>query len=206
MPSARGEATSVGLVGNCADVIPELAERGVVPDLLTDQTSAHDPHRRLRSQGMTLSRPSNSAKRSAGISQALLASPWPSMSRACSTLQKLGSCHLRLRQQHPHVRLRSRRKERLRFPGFVPAYIRPLFCEGTGPFRWAALSGEPSDIRAHRSAGAGDVPGKRHLNRWISLAQKHVNFQGLPSRICWLGYGERENSAWLSTTWSPAVN
>jgi urocanate hydratase len=185
-------ATSVGLVGNCADVIPELARRGVVPDLLTDQTSAHDPLGGYIPQRLSVeqaaelrqSDPDTYRKRSL-----------ESMARhveAMLALQKLGAITFDYGNNIRTFAFQQGVKNAYDFPGFVPAYIRPLFCEGRGPFRWAALSGEPSDIHRTDQLVLEMFPHDEILCRWIALAQKRVRFQGLPSRICWLGYGERE--------------
>ncbi|HLY62135.1 MAG TPA: urocanate hydratase [Terriglobia bacterium] len=183
---------SVGLVGNCADVIPELARRGVVPDLLTDQTSAHDPLNGYVPRGMTLDAASDLRRRDP---EDYLRRSYESMARHVNgmlDLQKLGSAtfdygnNIRtMAYEHGGV------KDAYNFPGFVPAYIRPLFCEGRGPFRWAALSGEASDIYRTDDLVLSLFPEDEILSRWIHLARKHVKFQGLPARICWLGYGER---------------
>jgi urocanate hydratase len=187
----KGEATSVGLVGNCADLIPELAKRGVVPDILTDQTSAHDPIGGYVPNKMTLDeatalRKSNSAeyrKRSiAAMGEHV---------QGMLDLQKLGSVTFDYGNNIRTFAYEAGVKNAYDFPGFVPAYIRPLFCEGKGPFRWAALSGEASDIARTDRLVLEMFPENEHLKRWITMAQKKVKFQGLPSRICWLGYGER---------------
>lgn len=186
------QGLSVGLVGNCADVIPELARRGIVPDLLTDQTSAHDPLNGYVPSRLTLkeaaelrrTNPADYLKRS-----------YDSIARHVTgmlELQKLGAAtfdygnNIRtMAFEHGGV------KDAYNIPGFVPAYIRPLFCEGRGPFRWAALSGEPADIYRTDSLVLELFPENQILSRWIRLARKFVKFQGLPARICWLGYGER---------------
>ncbi|HXM98646.1 MAG TPA: urocanate hydratase [Candidatus Dormibacteraeota bacterium] len=188
----KREATSVGLVGNCADIIPELAKRGVVPDVLTDQTSAHDPIGGYVPNGMTLGQalalrtkdPQEYRKHSlAAIAQHV---------QAMLELQKLGSVTFDYGNNIRTFAFEHGVKNAYDFPGFVPAYIRPLFCEGKGPFRWAALSGEASDIARTDQLVLEMFPQNEHLARWIKLAQKRVKFQGLPSRICWLGYGERD--------------
>jgi urocanate hydratase len=188
----KGEATSVGLVGNCADLIPEMAKRGVVPDLLTDQTSAHDPIGGYVPNGMTLeaalelrkSTPEEYKKRSlAAIAQHV---------QGMLDLQKLGAVTFDYGNNIRTFAYQQGVQNAYDFPGFVPAYIRPLFCEGKGPFRWAALSGEASDIARADQLVLEMFPQNEHLARWIKLAQKRVKFQGLPSRICWLGYGERD--------------
>jgi urocanate hydratase len=188
----KKEATSVGLVGNCADLIPELAKRGVLPDLLTDQTSAHDPLNGYVPNGMTLDaalelrrkNPEEYEKRSlASIAQHV---------QGMLDLQRLGAVTFDYGNNIRTFAYQQGVKNAYDFPGFVPAYIRPLFCEGKGPFRWAALSGEASDIARTDRLVLEMFPQNEHLIRWIKLAQKRVRFQGLPSRICWLGYGERD--------------
>jgi len=188
----KGEAASIGLVGNCADVIPEMARRGVVPDLLTDQTSAHDPVGGYVPNGMTLEQalelrvrdPEQYKKRAlAAIAEHV---------EGMLALQKLGAVTFDYGNNIRTFAFQQGVKNAYDFPGFVPAYIRPLFCEGKGPFRWAALSGEASDIQRTDALVLELFPQDEHLARWIRLAQKRVKFQGLPARICWLGYGERD--------------
>ncbi len=186
------QATSVGLVGNCADVIPELARRGIVPDLLTDQTSAHDPLNGYVPAGLSLG---EAAELGRTNPQDYLKRSHESIARhvrGMLDLHKLGAAtfdygnNIRtMAFEHGGV------KDAYNFPGFVPAYIRPLFCEGRGPFRWVALSGEASDIYRTDDLVLELFPDNAILSRWIRLARKHVKFQGLPARICWLGYGER---------------
>jgi urocanate hydratase len=187
----KGEALSVGLVGNCADVLPELIRRNIVSDILTDQTSAHDelngyvPHGLAYEKALELRR-SNP--------QQYIERAYASMAvhvRAMLELQKRGAVtfdygnNIRAQAQKAGV------ENAFDFPGFVPAYIRPLFCEGKGPFRWAALSGDPEDIRATDKLVLDLFPENESLRRWIQLAGERVRFQGLPARICWLGYRER---------------
>ena len=188
----KREAASVGLVGNCANIIPEMARRGVVPDLLTDQTSAHDPVGGYVPHGLTLEQaaelrrtdPASYRKRSLE-SMALHV-------EGMLALQKLGSVTFDYGNNIRTFAFEQGVQDAYSFPGFVPAYIRPLFCEGRGPFRWAALSGEPSDIHRTDQLVLEMFPQNETLTRWIKLAQKRVRFQGLPARICWLGYGERD--------------
>jgi urocanate hydratase len=185
-------AVSVGLVGNCAEVIPELARRGIVPDLLTDQTSAHDPLNGYVPAGLDLEAAAELRRRDPDD---YLKRSYDSIARHVTgmlELQKLGAAtfdygnNIRtMAFEHGGV------KDAYNFPGFVPAYIRPLFCQGRGPFRWAALSGEPADIHRTDDLVLELFPDNAILNRWIRLARKFVKFQGLPARICWLGYGER---------------
>jgi len=188
--SAR-RAVSVGLVGNCADVLPELVRRGIVPDLLTDQTSAHDPVNGYVPNGLTLeealalrhSRPEEYEKRSlAAIATHL---------RAMLALRKMGAVTF---DYGNNIRGQARRagvEDAFDIPGFVPEYIRPLFCHGRGPFRWVALSGDGEDIRTTDGLALKLFPDDPVLSRWLRLAAERVRFQGLPARVCWLGYGER---------------
>jgi urocanate hydratase len=186
------QAVSVGLVGNCADIIPELARRGIVPDLLTDQTSAHDPLNGYIPSGLRLEEATELRRKDP---QDYLKRSYESIARHVTgmlELQKLGAAtfdygnNIRtMAFEHGGVR------DAYDFPGFVAAYIRPLFCQGRGPFRWVALSGEPADIYRTDDLVLELFPDNAILSRWIRLARKRVKFQGLPARICWLGYGER---------------
>jgi urocanate hydratase len=187
----KKEAVSVGLVGNCAEVLPELAARGVVPDVLTDQTSAHDPLNGYIPAGLSVhqaeelrrSDPKGYVERSLG-----------SIARhveAMLALQKMGSVTFDYGNNIRTFAFQHGVKDAYGFPGFVPAYIRPLFCEGRGPFRWVALSGDPSDIAVTDDLVLQMFGRRALLKRWIELARKRIKFQGLPARICWLGYGER---------------
>ncbi len=187
----KKENVSVGLVGNCADIIPELAERGVVPDILTDQTSAHDPLNGYVPNSMSLDQalelrsadPKTYEKKSLDA----IARHVEGMLR----LQKMGAVTFDYGNNIRTFAFQRGVKNAYDFPGFVPAYIRPLFCEGRGPFRWVALSGEPSDIHVTDDLVLELFPDNHILRRWIDLARKRIKFQGLPARICWLGYGER---------------
>ncbi|HWR15371.1 MAG TPA: urocanate hydratase [Terriglobales bacterium] len=187
----KKEAVSVGLVGNCADVIPELAERGVIPDLLTDQTSAHDPLNGYVPNGMSLEAALELRKSNP---KAYLDKSLDAMARHVEGMLKLQKMGAVTFDYGNNIRTFAHQRgvaNAYDFPGFVPAYIRPLFCEGRGPFRWAALSGEPSDIAVTDDLVLEMFPENRILSRWIDLARKRIKFQGLPARICWLGYGER---------------
>src|SRR6202795_1399257 len=188
----KGEATSVGLVGNCADLIPELAKRGVVPDILTDQTSAHDPIGGYVPNGMTLAEALELRKKDAAEYRKRSIAAMGEHVLGMLELQKLGAVTFDYGNNIRTFAFEAGVKNAYSFPGFVPAYIRPLFCEGKGPFRWAALSGEASDIARTDQLVLEMFPENEHLKRWITMAQKKVKFQGLPSRICWLGYGERD--------------
>jgi urocanate hydratase len=188
----KREATSVGLVGNCANLIPELAKRGIVPDVLTDQTSAHDPIGGYVPNGMTLQESVELRKSNPQEYRRRSIAAMGEHVQGMLDLQKLGSVTF---DYGNNIRTFAREagvQNAFDFPGFVPAYIRPLFCEGKGPFRWAALSGEASDIARTDQLVLEMFPENQHLKRWIQMAQKKVKFQGLPSRICWLGYGERD--------------
>ena len=191
---SRGEAVSVGVVMNAADALPELVRRGVLPDLVTDQTSAHDPLNGYIPAGISLAE-----------ANALRASDEKEyVARAISSMATHVGAMLELRKRGAHVfdygnNLRAMAEEggvhdAYAYPGFVPAYIRPLFCEGQGPFRWVALSGDPDDIRVTDDALLEAFPEKKSLRRWLLLARERVKFQGLPARICWLGYGERDKA------------
>jgi urocanate hydratase len=188
----KGEATSVGLVGNCADVIPELAHRGIVPDILTDQTSAHDPLYGYVPQGMSLDEAAELRKTDPESYRKHSLDSMAKHVEGMLMLQKMGSVTFDYGNNIRTFAFDHGVKEAYNFPGFVPAYIRPLFCEGRGPFRWAALSGEASDIHRTDQLVLEMFPNDEILSRWIKLAQKRVKFQGLPARICWLGYGERD--------------
>ena len=187
----KKENISVGLVGNCGDVIPELADRGVVPDILTDQTSAHDPLNGYIPSGMPLEA-ANELRKS--DPKSYLEKSLDTMARHVEgmlKLQKMGSVTFDYGNNIRKFAFDHGVKDAFAFPGFVPAYIRPLFCEGRGPFRWAALSGDPADIHTTDDLVLQMFPQDRVLSRWIGLARKRIKFQGFPSRICWLGYGER---------------
>jgi urocanate hydratase len=190
LDSARGPV-SVGLVGNCADVLPELARRGIVPDLLTDQTSAHDPLNGYVPNGMTLAE-ALALRRTdpAGYEKRALDSIAVHV-RAMLDLKRMGAVTF---DYGNNIRGQARRAgvvDAFEIPGFVPEYIRPLFCQGRGPFRWVALSGEPEDIRATDRLALELFPEDPVLGRWLRLAGERIRFQGLPARVCWLGYGER---------------
>ena len=188
----RKEALSVGLLGNVADVLPELVRRDVVPDLLTDQTSAHDLHVGYIPSGYCVEEAAVFRKKDpAGYEKAVLDAMQGHV-QAMLDLQQKGAVTFdygnNLRGQ---VADRRGMTEAFDFPGFAPAFIRPLFCRGSGPFRWAALSGNPNDIAVTDAVVLETFPEKESLARWIHMAREKVQFQGLPARICWLEYGER---------------
>ncbi len=187
----KKEAVSVGLVGNCAEVVPELAARGVVPDVLTDQTSAHDPLNGYIPQGLTVEQAAELRVRDPHGYQERSLDSIARHVEGMLALQKMGSVTFDYGNNIRTFAFQRGIKDAYNFPGFVPAYIRPLFCEGRGPFRWVALSGEPADIAATDDLVLELFPDDPILSRWIHLARKRIKFQGLPARICWLGYGER---------------
>jgi urocanate hydratase len=186
----KREAVSVGLAANCADVIPELASRGVVPDLLTDQTSAHDPLNGYIPRGLTLEEACELRRDPDAYQRQSLESIARHV-EGMLALQKMGAVTFDYGNNIRTFAFQQGVKNAYDFPGFVPEYIRPLFCEGRGPFRWVALSGDPADIHRTDQLVLEMFPHDEILTRWIKLAQKRVRFQGLPARICWLGYGER---------------
>ncbi len=187
----RGAALSVGLVGNCAEVLPELVRRGVTPDVLTDQTAAHDPLNGYVPAGMTLD---EAAALRLSSPEAYLRSSRASIRAHCEAMVEMMRRGAITFDYGNNLRGEARDAgfaDAFAYPGFVPAYVRPLFCEGKGPFRWAALSGDPEDIYRTDRLVLELFPHDQHLARWIPMAQEKVHFQGLPARICWLGQGER---------------
>jgi urocanate hydratase len=188
----RREATSVGLVGNCADVLPELVRRGVVPDLLTDQTSAHDPINGYIPRGLTLEQAAELRRRNPEEYRRRALESIARHVEAMLELQKLGAVTFDYGNNIRTMAYEAGVKNAYDFPGFVPAYIRPMFCQGRGPFRWVALSGDAADIARTDRLVEELFPDDEVLVRWIRLARRHVRFQGLPARICWLGYGQRD--------------
>ncbi len=188
----NGEALSVGLLGNVAEILPQLLERGVIPDLLTDQTSAHDLQLGYIPAGTSLEEAAQKRETDPkGYENDVLDSMVVHV-KTMLAMQERGAVTFdygnNLRGQ---VADHRGMKEAFDFPGFVPAYIRPLFCKGSGPFRWVALSGDPEDIAVTDNAILEAFPEKGALHRWIHQAQEKIHFQGLPARICWLEYGER---------------
>jgi urocanate hydratase len=186
-----GTALSVALVGNAADILPELVRRGVTPDVLTDQTSAHDTLNGYVPHGLSLAAaldlrgrdPNDYVRRSvASIVEHV---------GAMLTMQQRGAVTFDYGNNIRAFAVQAGVENAFDIPGFVPEYIRPMFCEGRGPFRWAALSGDPQDIAVTDELVLSLFPKDEVLSRWISLAREKIKFQGLPARICWLGYGER---------------
>jgi urocanate hydratase len=184
-------AVSVGLVGNCAEVLPEIVRRGVVVDAVTDQTSAHDPLNGYVPDGLSLEAAEELRRTDAS---GYVSRSTASMARhveAMLALQRAGAIAFDYGNNIRKFAFDAGCRDAFDIPGFVPEYIRPLFCEGKGPFRWVALSGDASDIRRTDDLALELFPEDATLNRWLRLARERVQFQGLPARICWLGYGER---------------
>ena len=184
-------AVSVGLVGNCAEVLPELVRRGVKVDAVTDQTSAHDPLNGYVPTGLSLV---EAADLRGADPRAYVERSMESMAQHVEgmlALKRSGAVAFDYGNNIRKQAFDAGCKDAFEIPGFVPEYIRPLFCEGKGPFRWVALSGEAEDIRKTDDLALEMFPEDRTLNRWLRLARDRVHFQGLPARICWLGYGER---------------
>ena len=189
---ARGEALSVGLVGNGAEILPELVKRGVKPDIVTDQTSAHDPINGYLPIGWSMqqweqkrSSDPDLVAREARKSMAIHV-------QAMLDFHQQGIATVDYGNNIRQEALNQGVKKAFDFPGFVPAYIRPLFCRGVGPFRWVALSGDPEDIYKTDAKVKELIPDDAHLHNWLDMAQERISFQGLPARICWVGLGDRD--------------
>lgn len=187
----KGIAKSIGLLGNAAEIHPEIVRRGIIPDLVTDQTSAHDALNGYVPAGLNLEEAVELRRKD---SREYIRRAMESMAihvRAMLELQKKGSIVFDYGNNIRAQAFQAGVQDAFNYPGFVPAFIRPLFCEGKGPFRWAALSGDPEDIYKTDEAILKEFPDDLSLSRWIRLAREKVKFQGLPARICWLGYGQR---------------
>lgn len=191
---ASGTPLSVGLVGDAGDILERLKKDGITPDVLTDQTSAHDPLNGYIPNGLSLDEAADLRKNNPGEYQQRAIRSMARHVQLMLDLQKQGAItfdygnNIRAYAQEGGV------KNAFDFPGFVPAYIRPLFCEGKGPFRWVALSGDPEDIYTTDNALIEAFPDNKHLHQWLKNAKEKIAFQGLPARICWLGMGEREKA------------
>lgn len=186
-----GKPLSIGLLGNAAEILPQLVERGFTPELLTDQTSAHDPLNGYIPIGMTLQDAATLRKAEPAQYVKLAKESMAEHVKAMLALQQKGSITFDYGNNIRQVALDEGVENAFDFPGFVPAFIRPQFCEGKGPFRWVALSGDPEDIYKTDEVILREFSYNEHLCNWIKMAREKVAFQGLPSRICWLGYGER---------------
>jgi len=185
---------SVGLLGNAADLVPEIAKRAVVPDLVTDQTSAHDLVHGYLPSGWTVEHWEAQQKADPAAVEAAAARSIARHVEAMVEFHRRGVPTVDYGNNIRQVARDHGVTDAFDFPGFVPAYIRPLFCEGKGPFRWVALSGDPEDIHRTDARVKELFPGDAHLHRWLDLARSRIRFQGLPARICWLGLGQRQRA------------
>ena len=185
------EPVSVGLLGNAAELLPEIYARGVRPDLLTDQTSAHDPVNGYLPAGWTVERWLAVREQDPAT---VAAAARASMARHVEAMLAFKAAGVPTVDYGNNIRQVAKDEgvaDAFAFPGFVPAYIRPLFCRGIGPFRWAALSGDPEDIYRTDAKVKELLPDNKHLHRWLDMARERIHFQGLPARICWVGLGDR---------------
>jgi urocanate hydratase len=185
------KAISVALLGNAADIFPELVRRGVRPDAVTDQTSAHDPVNGYLPKGWTVAEWEEKRERDPKAVEKAAKASMAGHVRAMLDFHKMGVPTVDYGNNIRQMALEEGVADAFDFPGFVPAYIRPLFCRGIGPFRWAALSGDPEDIFKTDAKVKELTPGNKHLHNWLDMAQKRIHFQGLPARICWVGLGDR---------------
>jgi urocanate hydratase len=195
--TAKGEAKSVGLLGNAAEIVPELLRRGVRPDIVTDQTSAHDPLHGYCPAGWS---PAEWRSRQESEPEAVEREARASMRAHVEAMVGFWRAGVPVLDYGNNIRQVAKDEglaDAFAFPGFVPAYIRPLFCRGIGPFRWAALSGDPADIHATDAAMKRLFPENAHLHRWLDMAAERIAFQGLPARICWIGLGDRHRAGLL---------
>ena len=192
---AKGEALSVGLLGNAADVFSELVKRNITPDVVTDQTSAHDPLNGYLPQGWDMQHAADMREKD---DKAVIKAAKQSMAvqvKAMLALQQAGAATTDYGNNIRQMAFEEGVENAFNFPGFVPAYIRPLFCEGIGPFRWVALSGDPEDIYKTDAKVKELIPNDKHLHNWLDMARERIQFQGLPARICWLGLKDRARLA-----------
>ncbi|MCP3721461.1 urocanate hydratase, partial [Paraburkholderia sp. CNPSo 3281] len=186
-----GKPVSVGLLGNAADVFAEFVKRGITPDCVTDQTSAHDPINGYLPQGWTVAQWREAQKVAPESIVKVAKESMAHQVRAMLTLQERGAATLDYGNNIRQMALEMGVENAFDFPGFVPAYIRPLFCEGKGPFRWVALSGDPEDIYKTDAKVKELIPDDPHLHNWLDMARERIAFQGLPARICWVGVKDR---------------
>jgi urocanate hydratase len=189
--TASGKPVSVGLLGNAADVLPQMLEQNILPDLLTDQTSAHDPINGYLPSGWSVAEWMDKRERDPAAVAAAAKASMATHVRAMLEFQKRGVPTTDYGNNIRQVAFDEGVSDAFAFPGFVPAYIRPLFCRGVGPFRWAALSGDPEDIYKTDQKVKELLPDNKHLHRWLDMAREKIHFQGLPARICWVGLGDR---------------
>ncbi|MBB6456323.1 MULTISPECIES: urocanate hydratase [Acetobacter] len=188
---AKGEAISVGLLGNAADVFPELVRRGIHPDAVTDQTSAHDPRNGYLPKGWTLEEAEHKRLTDPVAVEKAARQSMREHVEAMVAFHRMGIPTFDYGNNIRQMAFEEGLEDAFAFPGFVPAYIRPLFCRGIGPFRWAALSGDPEDIYKTDQKVKELLPDDVHLHNWMDMAREKIQFQGLPSRICWVGLGDR---------------
>jgi len=186
-----GQARSIALLGNAADILPELVRRGVRPDAVTDQTSAHDPLRGYLPQGLTVAEWEEEQEVVPERVQELARRSMRVHVEAMLAFQRMGVPVFDYGNNIRQMAFDAGCKDAFDFPGFVPAYVRPLFCRGVGPFRWVALSGDPEDIARTDAKVKELIPDDPHLHRWLDMAAERIRFQGLPARICWVGLGQR---------------
>lgn len=191
----EGKPLSIGLLGNAAEILPAMLQQGFLPDIVTDQTSAHDPLNGYLPRGMTVEEGNKMRKEDPERLQQLAKESMAVHVQAMIDMQNKGAIVFDYGNNIRQVAKDQGVEKAFQFPGFVPAYIRPQFCEGKGPFRWVALSGDPEDIYKTDEVILREFSDNEHLCRWIKMAQEKIAFQGLPSRICWLGYGERARFA-----------
>ncbi len=188
---AAGEARSIGLLGNAAEILPELVRRGIRPDVVTDQTSAHDLVNGYLPAGWAVERWEHERESNPKAVEAAARRTTVSHVKAMLDFHRMGVPTLDYGNNIRQVALEEGMKDAFDFPGFVPAYIRPLFCRGIGPFRWVALSGDPEDIYRTDQKVKELLPDDKHLHNWLDMAKERIQFQGLPARICWVGLGDR---------------
>jgi len=189
--TAAGEAKSVGLLGNAADIFPELVKRGARPDIVTDQTSAHDPINGYLPQNWTMGQWKEKRESDPKAVEKAARASMKIQVAAMVDFHNMGVPTVDYGNNIRQVALEEGLQVAFAFPGFVPAYIRPLFCRGIGPFRWAALSGDPEDIYKTDQKVKELIPDDPHLHKWLDMARERISFQGLPARICWVGLGQR---------------
>ena len=192
---AKGEALSVGLLGNAADVFSELVKRNITPDVVTDQTSAHDPLNGYLPQGWTMEQAAKMREQDAAAVVKAAKQSMAVQVKAMLALQQAGAATTDYGNNIRQMAFEEGVTNAFDFPGFVPAYIRPLFCEGIGPFRWVALSGDPEDIYKTDAKVKELIPDDKHLHNWLDMARERIQFQGLPARICWVGLKDRARLA-----------
>lgn len=187
----NGEAKSVGLLGNCAEILPEMVRRGIRPDMVTDQTSAHDPVNGYLPKGWTMGQWRQAREGNPKSVEKAARASMREHVEAMIAFQDMGIPTFDYGNNIRQIAKEEGLENAFAFPGFVPAYIRPLFCRGIGPFRWAALSGDPEDIYKTDAKVKELLPDNKHLHNWLDMARERIAFQGVPARICWVGLGDR---------------